>query len=634
MTPRTHLAPLALFALFALAMGGCSDIQRPLVVGAKDFAEQRIVAELVAQTLLAHDIPAEVDPIPRDSLDAIGALWMGDIDLYVEYTGSALALVGHPPIHDVAESLATARERLAPFGLAWGPLLGFRNDYAVLARPGSPVASRSPKIGDLARWSRPVKVGMTTDFRQRPLDGYEALVRRYGLRAEPALVVPSSPAGKDRLYSALLDGDIDIAVGFLTDPEILDFGLVALADEEGFFPAYAPAPLTRAALLERRPELAKALASLEGVVSTAEMRAMVARVANLGADPFAVAAAFLDPTMAPAPGGAEGRSLAIALGRLDAPAGQSAEAVLALRKTFPRRHIEVLRVADPLAPLLDGKARYALASGPDLFVLDETGRKKLRDGADAVAPVGFDAMHLLVRQDDEEGRWRAGMRLGVGAADGVSARTAALFEAGVGGAAMTLVPADEEGMEAFRTQAEGLRQGALDGLLLMAEPGHPLIAELLADGLKLASVEVWEKRGNRVAFPFLQPARIPAETYAGQTAPLATFGSQVVLAAARPDLADAVGVVGPGSAAIGRTLPVGAGTVVRIRKALGVEVRLDPSLPVATAARQPPRERPPSITPSPLGSLVSLAVVVALGLIVRLYLVKRPDRETDKPSSA
>jgi hypothetical protein len=121
---------------------------------------------------------------------------------------------------------------------------------------------------------------------------------------------------------------------------------------------------------------------------------------------------------------------------------------------------------------------------------------------------------------------------------------------------------------------------------------------------------------------------IPGGTYPGQSAPLASVGSQVVLAAARSDPADAVGVVGPGSAAIGQNLPVAAGTVTRIREALDVTVRLDPSLPTSMIAFEPPAERREGIGLSPAVSLVNLAAIIALVLIIRLYLAPsraRPD---------
>jgi len=344
MTLRTALALLAM-----LVAVGCNRIERPLVIGAKDFAEQQVVAELVAQRLRARGVPTEVDDTPRDTLAAIEALWLGEIDLYVEYTGSALALIGHPPIHDVDESFATTRDLATENGLAFGPLLGFRNDFVVLARPGSAFAARPATLGDLAGRARPLRIGMPADFRERPVDGFDALVRRYGWRAEPGLIVPSSPAGKDQLYAALLDGEIDLAIGFRTDPEILDFDLVVLADDRGFFPAYAAGPLTRAALLARRPEVAVALGDLEGIVTTDEMRAMVAEVANLGADPFAVAARFLDPTGAPEPVGTSGRPLperptSIAT----SPAGSLATlAVIVVLVLIARLYVRPVRRPDP-----------------------------------------------------------------------------------------------------------------------------------------------------------------------------------------------------------------------------------------------------------------------------------------------
>jgi glycine betaine/choline ABC-type transport system substrate-binding protein len=617
---RLHHAVRPLALLAALALGGCGEIDRPLVVGTKDFAEQQVTAQLLAQTLRAHDIPAEVDDTARDSLGAIGALWVGEIDLYVDYTGSILALGGHPPVHEDPTSFVAAQEALAPFELDIGPLLGFSNDYVVLARPGSRAAAAPARLSALADAGQALRMGMTNEFRARPVDGFEPLTRRYGLRAEPTLLVPSSPEGKDRLYAALLDGDIDLAVGFSTDPQIAEFGLVRIADDRDFFPAYAAAPVTRQGLLARRPHLAPALASLEDRVSTEDMRRMLAEVTTLGADPFAVVARFLDPTLPPATDGTLARPFGIAVGRLDAVAGQAADVVLALRKAFPGRRIEVRRVTDPLAPLLAGEVRYALVTGPALFTLDTARGKPQRGKADALVPVGFDTLHLLIRPDADGEVWDPEARIGVGPAEGITARTAVFVESGVEPARAALVPADAEGLAAFRAQAAQVRAGELDGLLVMAETGHPLIGELLTDGLRLAAVDSWETQGNRLAFPFLQPVTIPAGTYPGQSAPLASVGSQVVLAAARSDPTDAVGVVGPGSAAIGQNLPVAAGTVARLRGALDVSVRLDPSLPTSMIAFEPPAERREGIGLSPAVSLVNLGAIVALVLIIRLYL--------------
>jgi hypothetical protein len=105
----------------------------------------------------------------------------------------------------------------------------------------------------------------------------------------------------------------------------------------------------------------------------------------------------------------------------------------------------------------------------------------------------------------------------------------------------------------------------------------------------------------------------------------------VVLAAASPDPTDAVGLVGPGSAAIGKTLPVGIGTVARIREALKTEVRLDPSLPVALAARRPPLERPSGITPSPFASFVNMVVIVGLVVFVWRYVANGAGPDTSRP---
>jgi hypothetical protein len=353
------------------------------------------------------------------------------------------------------------------------------------------------------------------------------------------------------------------------------------------------------------------------------MKAMIARVVEQGADPFAVAARYLDPEMLAAGAETERRAITVALGGLDAPAGQSARVLLALRQAFPGRPVAVVRDTDPLGPLLDSAVRYGLLSGPEFFAAGDAGRLALRGPVDALVPVGSDVLHLLVAAGGPQPGWSDGARVGVGPAGGLSARTAAMVRDGIAGADIELVPQAGDADAAFGAQAEQLRRGELDGLLVMTELGHPLVAGLLGRGLELAPIADWEIHGNRVRYPFLEPVTIPRDSYPGQAAPLVAVGSQTVLAARRPDLDKAVGVVGPGSAAIGRTLPVGAGSVARLRDALEVEARLDPSLPVANAAREPAPERPSSISPSPIGSVLNLAAVAVLALVFWLYL-RRP----------
>lgn len=622
MKKRYFVAKWMLRAFFCLSLlGGCgNEMKRPIVVGAKDFAEQQIAAEIVAQTLRAQDIPAEVDDVSRDSLDVLGALWVGDIDLYVEYSGSVLSLVGHPPIPDPAESVTAAQDRLAQFELNFGPAMGFRNDFSVLAKPGTPAAASPATLSGLADSDAPLRVGMSADFRKRAVDGYESLVRRYGWRAEPSLQVPSSPEGKSELYSALLEEKIDIAIGFLTDSEIRDFDLVRLADDLGFFSAYVAAPLIRSGLLKQRPRLRAALAGLEDRVSTEEMRKMVAQTGNPGAGPFEVAARFLNPDLSPAIEGDDGLGFSVAVGGMDAASGQTGEVLLGLRKAFPGRSVQLEEVSDPLTPLMTGDVRYALAGGSDFFLLNEDGRAEIRSDASALVHVDFDVLHVLVRRGEARDVWRDGARLGVGPRQGISARAAPFLKAGTRMGGLELIPADGEGPAAVGRQARAVQSGRLDGLVVMAEMGHPFISDLLEGGLQLAPMTAWARKGNQVAFPFLRPMTIPAATYPGQSSPLPSVGTPVVLAAKRSDASEGVGVVGPGSAAIGRALPVGAGTVARIRETLGVEVRVDPSLPLATAARRTLRQGAGGITPSPMGSFANLLVVVAIVVVLRLYL--------------
>jgi osmoprotectant transport system permease protein len=211
-----------------------SPAQEPIVVASKPFGESRLLAEIFAQALER----AGWDVERRLALGATAVLFeglrSGAIDVYPEYTGTALmAVLKQPPDADPERVLATVRaEFAARFGMRWLAPLGFENTYAIAVRRDTAEHHGLRTLTDLARAGAALTGGFSPDFTARA-DGLPGLAAAYGL--ELAQVRPMDPALK---YRALADGAVDVVDGYSTDGEIERLDLVVLADDRGFFPPY------------------------------------------------------------------------------------------------------------------------------------------------------------------------------------------------------------------------------------------------------------------------------------------------------------------------------------------------------------------------------------------------------------
>jgi len=256
MTLRTAL--LVLLASCAACGGGDR-----VVVGSKNFTEQRILGELVAQTLERAGLPVERRLDLGGTFVADAALRAGQIDVYVEYTGTALtAVLKEPPDTDPARVLARVREAYAPGGLVWTAPLGFDNTFALVVRPDAGVRTISDAVAPARDWT----AAFGYEFQQRP-DGYPALERVYGLRFRDVRTMDLG-----LLYRALSERQVDLGVGSVTDGLIDALGFVVLADDRHAFPPYEAVPVVRQAALDRHQGLGAALASLAGKLPAETMR--------------------------------------------------------------------------------------------------------------------------------------------------------------------------------------------------------------------------------------------------------------------------------------------------------------------------------------------------------------------------
>jgi len=242
-----------------------------IIVGSKNFTEQLVLGELVAQ-IIERDAGM---PVHRrlnlgGTLICDGALLTGDLDVYVEYTGTALTAVFHAPIStDEAAVFDTVRTLYAKTGRTLLPPLGFNNTFAILVRGADARALGLRTIEDAARESPRWRAGFGYEFVERP-DGYAGLVKAYGLRfPEPPRVMDLTLS-----YRALASGQVDLIAGDATAGLIKALDLAPLDDNRHYFPPYDAAPVARAETLLRYPEVRRALEKLSGKISADDMRSL------------------------------------------------------------------------------------------------------------------------------------------------------------------------------------------------------------------------------------------------------------------------------------------------------------------------------------------------------------------------
>jgi osmoprotectant transport system permease protein len=264
----------AIAVLTASLIGSRPAGETAIVVGSKNFTEQVVLGELVAQTLEQSGIPVVRKLNLGGTFVCDRALRSGDLDVYVEYTGTAVTAVFHEEVaHDPARALERTRALYAGQQITVLDPLGFNNTFTILVRAGDARASALRTIEDLTRVAAGWTPGFGYEFLQRD-DGFPGLVMAYGLRfgAQPKAMDLSL------IYKALADGQVDVIAGDATSALIEAFDLAPLEDNRRYFPPYDAVPVVRTATLLRQPRIHDALARLAGRVSEQDMRALNAAV--------------------------------------------------------------------------------------------------------------------------------------------------------------------------------------------------------------------------------------------------------------------------------------------------------------------------------------------------------------------
>lgn len=281
-----------LLGLLLFAGGGCgSERREAIVVGSKNFTEQIVVAELLAQQLEERtDLKVERRYDLGGTLICHQALRTGAIDLYVEYTGTALTVIlDEEPVQDADQVFQRVkREYESRFDLVWMPPLGFNNTFAIVVRGEDARALNLEAISDLEPHAPDWRAGFGYEFMERP-DGFQGLAQTYNLRFGS----PPRTMELGLLYRALQDKQVDVVAGNSTDGLIDALDLTVLKDDHNYFPPYHAAAVVRRELLQRHPAVGEALTRLTGTIDEQEMRRMNYAVDGRGQGVREVVAAFL-----------------------------------------------------------------------------------------------------------------------------------------------------------------------------------------------------------------------------------------------------------------------------------------------------------------------------------------------------
>ena len=261
---------------FSLLLTGCSSSSKNQVtIGGKNFSEQDVLVEILKQTIEGN---SDIKVVPKAFLGGTSvvaaALDKGDLDIYVEYTGTAL-------LHILKEPLETNPDKAYQIvkdgyktkkNILWLRPLGFNNTYAITLRASQADELNIKTITDLVPHGSNFSFASDAEFAERP-DGLQGMEKAYNIKFAKA---SSMDAGL--MYGAIQDKKIDVIAAFATDGRIPAFKLRVLKDDKNFFPPYQAVPIIRMDTLAKYPQLEDILNKLSGKLTDQEMASLNAQV--------------------------------------------------------------------------------------------------------------------------------------------------------------------------------------------------------------------------------------------------------------------------------------------------------------------------------------------------------------------
>jgi osmoprotectant transport system substrate-binding protein len=275
---RTNLIfqRFSIFLIWMLLTSCGNAPEKKIVIGSKNFTEQLILAELMAQHIEAKtDLKVERRLNLGGTFVCHQGLISGELDLYPEYTGTAYsAILKLPPQNDAMRVYqATQQAYRQRFRLEWTEPFGFNNTFAMVVRGEDARQLKLKSLSDAAQYTPQWKAGFGYEFAERA-DGFPGLSKVYGFKFSG----PPRTMDLGLIYRALTAKQVDIVAGNSTDGVLSRLDLVILKDNKRYFPPYQAAPVVRQQTLQKYPALRQALVSLGDRISEAEMQQMNDRV--------------------------------------------------------------------------------------------------------------------------------------------------------------------------------------------------------------------------------------------------------------------------------------------------------------------------------------------------------------------
>ena len=287
---------LGFTAILVLILFGYSAIpkttknEKTITVGSKDYTEQLIVGNLVSDMIESNtDISVNRRINLGGTQVCFGALKSGEIDLYVEYSGTAYGdTLKYPPSNDVEEVYNTVKKDFKDqFNIDVLKQMSFNNTYTLATTQEAAEKYNLKTISDLTKSAGSLRIGSTLEFQNRA-DGLPGLSSAYGLDFKDTIGIDGSPR-----YLALTNGDTEVVDAFATDGLLKKFNLVVLEDDKNFFPPYYAMPIIRDEVLKEYPELEPLLDELGSVLTESVMTDLNYKVDELQMEPDTVAKEFL-----------------------------------------------------------------------------------------------------------------------------------------------------------------------------------------------------------------------------------------------------------------------------------------------------------------------------------------------------
>ncbi len=266
---------ILLLAIALIAMPVNSIAGKKITIGGKNFTEQYILSEMAKILLEKNGFDVEMrtgvgSAVCRQSLEN------DQIDFYYEYTGTAYTVYHKQSDSKVMTNQVKCYEWVkkadAQKGLVWLDPVEFNNTYTLMMREKAAVKLKIVSISDLSRYvnkhTDELVIGVNAEFWERP-DGFKPLMKLYGFQV-PYDEVKKMDSGL--VYKALKDKMVDVSMGFATDGRIAAFGFINLEDNKSYFPIYNPAPVIRAAVIKKYPEIRAILKPVADKLTTKEMQ--------------------------------------------------------------------------------------------------------------------------------------------------------------------------------------------------------------------------------------------------------------------------------------------------------------------------------------------------------------------------